>query len=106
VAKGRRNGGSQKSDRTNAARNSLKNQQNLAEIAEARFRETNLFADILSSFEAHGGSAENKLGKEFRTWLIKFALVLHESEIRSQAWNELKSQCDVLMLLSPDNSYI
>jgi hypothetical protein len=98
VSKGK-DGENQKSARTKAARNGLKNQQNLANIAEARFRETNLFADILSSFDAHGGSAENKLDKQFRPWLIKFALALYKNKIRSQAWDELKFRCDALMLL-------
>jgi len=98
VAQGRKNSGSHKSDLTKTARNALKDHKNRAETAAARISET-LFADILSSFEAHGGSAENTLDKEFRAWLIKFALALYKNEIQSQAWDELKFNCDALMLL-------
>jgi hypothetical protein len=72
----------------------------MSEFAASRgVSEATLVTDILSSFDAHGGSAENKLGKEFWAWVRRFALTLHKDKARSQAWNELKSKCDVLMLL-------
>ncbi len=39
------------------------------------------------------------MDKEFRPWLIRFALALYKNKIRSQAWDELKFRCDTLMLL-------
>jgi hypothetical protein len=99
LARTRKSDANRKSDRTKALLG-MSRPSTLAEIAASRgMSEATLYADILSSFEAHGESPESKLGKEFRAWLMRFALALYDDDIRPQAWDELKSKCNVLILL-------
>ena len=72
----------------------------LAELAAARGVSAETFlAEIRSAFAIHGETADDGMSKEFRPWLIRFALALCESKVRFEAWCELKSKCDVLQLL-------
>ena len=72
----------------------------LAEQAAARgFTETELIANYLSSLKLHGERVEDRVGKEFQAWLFEFAKVVAANKSRTDAWQELKSRCDVLLLL-------
>jgi hypothetical protein len=72
----------------------------LAEMAVARGRtEDELMSGYLSSLEVHGERVEDRVGKEFRPWLFKFGKVVVADENRTEAWKELESRCDVLLLL-------
>src|ERR1035437_506 len=69
-------------------------------MAAARgMTEAELMSAYLSSLEAHGERVEDRVGKEFRAWLFKFAKVVAADDSRTEAWQELKSRCDVLLLL-------
>lgn len=50
--------------------------------------------------QAHGERAEDKLPKEFSAWLVKFARAVDSNDARKDAWHELKSSCDTLVLIN------
>ena len=66
----------------------------LAETAGSRM------AEFRSSLDAHDERAEDKLDKEFRAWLIEFARAVDSNDARKDAWHELKSSCDTLVLIN------
>ena len=68
-------------------------------VASHSIAEPNNLAQFFSSLKVHGEPAEDRLDKEFLPWLVKFVRALDKYEIRIQAWEELKSRCDVLWLL-------
>lgn len=73
----------------------------LAEMAASRgTTEAAILAAYHSSFEPHDQRAEDKLDKELTQWLAKFAIAVDENKSRTQAWNQLKSRCDSLVLLN------
>ena len=58
----------------------------VAQMAASRgITETALLADYRFSLEAHGETAEDRLPKEFRGWLIKFAQALDSNDARMDA---------------------
>ena len=75
-------------------------QQTLAEwVASHSTADPNHLAEYLSSMKAHGERAEDRFTEQFSGWLVKFALAVDKNSIRTQAWEKLKSKCDVLLLL-------
>jgi len=99
LAKRRENSGIRKAERTKEEPE-VSRSRPLAEMAASRgITETALLADYRSSLRAHGETAEDRLHKEFGVWLVKFAQAVDSNESRTQAWQELKSKCDVLLLL-------
>jgi hypothetical protein len=72
----------------------------LAEMAAARnMTEADLMSAYQLSLKVHGGTVEERIGKEFLPWLLKFAKVIAEDKDRAEAWKELKFKCDVQLLL-------
>jgi hypothetical protein len=72
----------------------------LAEMAAARnMKEADLMSAYRSSLEVYGGTVEDRVGKEFRPWLHRFAQVVAADTPRVDAWEELKFKCDVPLLL-------
>jgi hypothetical protein len=68
-------------------------------VASHTLVDANLLAEYRSSLEVHGERAENRIEKEFGPWLVKFAKAVDENEALKDAWQKLKSKCDVLLLL-------
>ena len=57
-------------------------------------------AGYRSSLQAHGEEAGDRMPKEFSAWLVKFARAVDSNDARTDAWHELKSSCDSLVLLN------
>lgn len=53
-----------------------------------------------SALDVHGERVEDRMGEEFSIWLIKFAKSVAGDVTRTQAWERLKTKCDVLLLLN------
>lgn len=72
-----------------------------AKLAASRgVSEATLLADYRSSLRSHGEQAEDRMPKEFSTWLVKFARAVDSDDVRTDAWHELKSSCDTLVLIN------
>lgn len=72
----------------------------LADIALATdVSEAERMSEYQSSLELYGERVEDRIGKEFRPWLLKFAEVIAANKTRTAAWEELKFKCDIQLLL-------
>ncbi len=61
--------------------------------------EAALMSAFLSSLEVYGERVEDRIGKEFRPWLLKFAKVIAADKPRFNAWEKLKLKCDAMLLM-------
>jgi hypothetical protein len=99
LARARKSSGKRKAEGTKAEAY-VPRRQSAAELAASRgISEAALLAEFRASLEVHGERAEDKLPKEFSPWLVKFAQAVDGNKARKDAWQELKSKCDVVFVL-------
>ncbi len=74
----------------------------LATLAAAHgISEADWMSAYQSSLKMYGQTVEDRVGEEFRPWLLKLANVIEADEHRFDALQKLMSKCDVLLLM-PD----
>jgi hypothetical protein len=99
MASAQKSGGSRNSEGTKAEPG-VPRPRTVAETAASRgVSEAALLAEFRFSLAAHGKRAEDNLDKELLPWVRKFVRAVRKDEIRAQAWQKLKSKCDMPLLL-------
>lgn len=68
-------------------------------VADRGMSEAEWMSEYVSSLKVYGETVEDRISKEFRPWMLKFAQVVAADTPRLDAWEKLKVKCDVLLLL-------